>query len=230
MSEYNPILELADYVERLKSVGGSINSALTNVAHKGEDMWDAHARGMSLFLQTRNLLIAADRLEANAPVLAEVRKALIAPDSVWNAHSVPEINPLTLVSLRNLADAFDIHALLPSVLGTEELDALKEALEEIREIIGAATELPGNIRGYLRYLINRCLDIIAGEDIDFVALRSITLELHGLGIPTTEHLAKERREKFTNALRRVVGAWVTDFTVSATAELVANTVTKFIGG
>ncbi|MBB6333659.1 hypothetical protein [Schaalia hyovaginalis] len=230
MSEYNPIHELADFIEALTSTGGNVNAALTEVALDSEDLWDAHARGVAAYLQTRELLIASGRLDANANVLAEIRNALIAPNAAWDSHSVPTVNPFALTALRNVADAGDIHELLPPVLGAEELDALKEALEEIREVISAATELPGNICGYLRYLINRCLDILAGEAIDFVALRSITLELHGLGIPTTPHLAQERREKFTNALRRVVGAWFTDFTTSAAAELAANTATKLIGG
>lgn len=227
---YNPIRELADFVEALSSAGDTVNDALASLAHDGESTLDVYDRGMSLFLRTRELLAATDRIDANTQVLDEVRNTLVAPNRLWSQHSVPGANPFALTALRNVADAQDIHPLLPPVLGVEELHALQKALEEMREIIGASTELPGNVRGYLRYLINRCLDIISGEAIDFVALRSITLELHGLGIPTAPHLAKEHREEFLDALRRVVGTWFADFTVAAAAELAAQAATKVIGG
>lgn len=229
VKKYNPIHEFASFVERLCKAGGTVGQALSVLARDGEDKWEVQARGMNLFLRTRELLTMSRRLEANAQVLDVMRNAFITPDDCWDTNVVPEVDAFALTALRNVADAEDITPHLPPVLGTAELDTLQGALEEMRKMLGGATELPENVRWYMLSLINQCLDIISGGSIDFVLLRSITLETYGMGILTSAHLKRERRGLFVQSLPRMVDKWFLGFTVPTARGIAAQTTTDFIG-
>ena len=104
MKKYNPIHEFVGFVERLCKAGGTVGQALSVLARDGEDQWEVQARGMNLFLRTRELLTMSRRLEANAQVLDVMRNAFITPDDCWDTNVVPEVDAFALTALSNYSD------------------------------------------------------------------------------------------------------------------------------
>lgn len=124
-------------------------------------------------------------------------------------------------SLWNLADSFDSLSLLPISLEPEQIDGIRIALEKMQDILNTDTQIPEPIREHLLYLIHRALDILAGEDVNLVALRDISFEIVGTTIGAYIY-ADDQRETFTEFANTLVNTWIPSIMIGTASNLISN--------
>lgn len=197
---------------------------------KGPTMWDVHARASRAYANSREILIAAGKLAENEVFINWARDILYRPNDSWGT-PLPVIDPAYLQALKVISDATWVHLLLPPALTTEQIEALKEALEETREALGRIPTIPNELRHNISRLLDASLELLVGDDVDLYTLRSLTEELSGALItPALLNIPQEDRKTVFQRVARIAATWVLSATAGAAGTLLAAEIMPLIEG
>lgn len=223
----NPIHDLADFLEEMNSSGDTTEQRLREMANEGENYWDVFDRGIELYAQARSLLRHAGMEEGSAEILRQARDTLIDPRS-WNTLGPSAVTPLALFALRTAGDSKKVDALLPAPLTNKQLDGIRVALQKVLEVLTTHDDFPPGLREYIMYLINRAMDILDRKDVNLTALRNLSFQILGAGMPITAAMETEQRQTFLKHLGELVLPWLSAMTAGATGNLLAEGILNMI--
>ena len=202
------------------STEGSFRSQLEAVKLDEEDFRTTHTRLLGMLASCENIAHATDKWERNSTLFNLVWEQLMLVNSDWGTYRTT-LDEGWMSSLWNLADSFDNLSLLPISLEPEQIDGIRVALEKMQDILNADSQIPQQIQRPLLYLIHRALDILAGEDVDLIALRSISFEILGATIGAYSYVA-DQREAFTEFANTFVKTWVTPIMIGTASNFLSN--------
>ena len=216
----NPARQLHNALETMISTEGSFKSQLAAVKLDEEDFRTTHTRLLGMLASCENIAHATDKWERNSTLFNLVWEQLMLVSSDWSTYRTT-LDEGWMSSLWTLADSFDSLSLLPISLEPEQIDGIRVALEKMQDILKADTQIPEQIRGHLIYLIHRALDILAGEDVNLVALRDISFEIVGATIGAYNY-TDDQREAFTEFAKTFVNTWIPSIMIGTTSNLISN--------
>lgn len=204
MSE-NPFNDLAEALAELKRVN-VLKSPTFGISTYAMDLQMLAAGHYQTCVE---LLKAADLYEEHfGDVMAPVRTAL----SHAGDRSLSNLESVHLKLIRMVGKETSISRLLPSALTADELLALRETFVKIHEIVDSHESIPENLKSHLVYLCKRGIDLIDGEDVDLVALRSVCFETSGVGFAASVAFPQDAQGAWFDRLR---GLWVWGSKVAA---------------
>lgn len=216
----NPARQLHNALETMISTEGSFRSQLEAVKLDEEDFRTTHTRLLGMLASCENIAHATDKWERNSTLFNLVWEKLMLVNSDWSTYRTT-LDEGWMSSLWNLADSFDSLSLLPISLEPEQIDGIRIALEKMQDILNTDTQIPEPIREHLLYLIHRALDILAGEDVNLVALRDISFEIVGTTIGAYIY-ADDQRETFTEFANTLVNTWIPSIMIGTASNLISN--------
>lgn len=216
----NPARQLHNALETMISTEGSFRSQLEAVKLDDEDFRTTHTRLLGMLASCENIARATNKWERNSTLFSLVWEQLMLVNSDWGTYGTT-LNEGWMSSLWNLADSFDSLSLLPISLEPEQIDGIRIALEKMQDILNTDTQIPEQIREHLLYLIHRALDILAGEDVNLVALRDISFEIVGTTIGAYIY-ADDQRETFTEFANTLVNTWIPSIMIGTASNLISN--------
>ena len=216
----NPARQLYNALETMISTGGSFRSQLEAVKLDEEDFRTTHTRLLGMLASCENIACATNKWERNSTLFNLLWERLMLVDSDWAMYGTT-LDEGWMSSLWNLADSFEALSFLPISLEQEQIDGIRTALEKMQDILNADSQIPQQIRGPLLYLIHRALDILAGEDVDLIALRSISFEILGATIGAYSYV-DDQREAFTKFANTFVKTWFTPIMIGTASNLLSN--------
>lgn len=222
----NPAQQLHNALETMISTGGSFRNQLEAVKLDEEDFRTTHTRLLGMLASCENIAHATDKWERNSTLFNLLWERLMLVESDWAMYGTT-LDEGWMSSLWNLADSFDNLSLLPISLEPEQIDGIRVALEKMQDILNADSQIPQQIRGPLLYLIRRALDILAGEDVDLIALRSITFEILGATIGAYSYV-DDQREAFTECANTFVKTWFTPIMIGTASNLVSTSISEIL--
>ena len=222
----NPARQLHDALEAMIQTGGSFRSQLEAVKLDKEDFRTTHTRLLGMLVSCENIARATNKWERNSTLFNLIWEQLMLVNSDWGTYGTT-LDEGWMSSLWNLADSFDTLSLLPISLEQEQIDGIRTALEKMQDILNADSQIPQQIRGPLLYLIHRALDILAGEDVDLIALRSISFEILGATIGAYSYV-DDQREALTEFANTLVNTWLIPIMIGTASNFLSNGASELI--
>lgn len=222
----NPARQLHNALETMISTEGSFRSQLEAVKLDEEDFRTTHTRLLGMLASCENIARATDKWERNSTLFNLLWERLMLVNSDWGMYGT-SLDEGWMSSLWNLADSFESLSLLPIALEPEQIDGLRIALEKMQDILNADSQIPKQIRGHLLYLIHRALDILAGEDVDLFALRSISLEILSETFGAYNYTG-DKRETFTEFANTFIKTWLTPIMIGTASNFLSNGASNLI--
>lgn len=221
----NPFHELADFLTRFNETSGSVQTRWEQEQREGETAFDAYARVMQTFLHCKQLLEVQGRQEDISIVLEPIWVRLALHWEQWNCEPYNPLSSVELHLLRLLGNDADIKAALPKSLTADELIALRETFVKIQEVINSHESISKEFAAHIIYLCKRGIDLIDGETLDLVTLRSISFEVAGAAVPLYPLLSEEAQWTWGEMISGLWAKWgrpITRDTVVAIASGVAT--------
>ncbi|WP_150119475.1 hypothetical protein [Enteractinococcus helveticum] len=112
----------------------------------------------------------------------------------------------------------------------EQIESLRETLEEIRETVNITTGIPDDARQRINQLIDEVFRIVNSSSTpDFARVRSLTDEIVGASIHITLKVEGDERKKFFKNLFKIAGNWFSDATSSSAGNMLSTMAGKMIG-
>lgn len=232
----NPLTDLLRLIDSIReSNGGPYNTQIAVFESGKNSRLQLHLRASKLLSESiRAVKLIGAYNEGNEKVLEELWSAITVPDGSWFDRSMGEISSMTRTAVENLALLLDSSRCLPVTLNDEQLDTLRAALQKLRMQIEELSEDPEHLHlyRYILYLIDRCLNILDGEDVDLTALRSLSFEIGGAAVEAVRHIpeddeGKEKMSKIGESISTII-SWCSNATAGATGTLLAGAVTGYL--
>lgn len=232
----NPLTDLLRLIDLIReSNGGPYNTQIAVFESGKNSRLQLHLRACKLLSESiRAVELIGAYNEGNEKVFEELWSAITVPDGSWFDHPMGEIGGMTRTAAENLASMLNSSQSLPVTLKDEQLDALRAALQKLRMQIEELSEDPEHLHlyRYILYLIDRCLNILDGEDVNLMALRSLSFEIGGAAVEAVRHIPQddEGKEKISK-IGKCIGAivsWCSNATAGAAGTLLAGAVTGYL--
>lgn len=186
---------------------------------------------MQLLLSAKELSKAVGQDDATRDMFNDIQGTILQPDADWNLTTTVSFNPRDISMIRLIGHMVSSQGLLPLPLTTEMHEALQMTLKKIQEQLSMlATTLPPESLGYLRYLINRSLDLLNGEEIDLVALRSVCTQAGTAAYTFHSHITDEEEQNaFHHACKTLIDTWIAPLATNIAGNLTSGGIGYLIG-
>lgn len=216
----NPFEDLAKNLELINQQSGTYFRRLVDLSEE-TDQFSFLSSTMQLLLSAKELSKAVGQDDATRDMFNDIQRTILQPDADWNLTTTVSFNPRDISMIRLVGHKVSSQGLLPHPLTTEMHEALQMALKKVQEQLSIlATTLPPESLGYLRYLINRSLDLLNGEEIDLVALRSVCTQAGTAAYAFHSHITDEEEQNaFHNACKTLIDTWIAPITTTIVGNL-----------
>lgn len=219
----NPFEDLAKNLELINQRSGTHLRRLVDLSEE-TDQFSFLSNTMQLLQSAKELSQAVGQDDAIRDMFNEIQWTMLQPDADWNLTNTVSFSPRDISIIRLIGHKVSSHGLLPRPLTTEMHYALQMALKKIQEQLSIlATTLPPESLGYLRYLINRSLDLLNGEEIDLVTLRSVCTQAGTAAYAFHTHINDEEEQSaFHNACKTLIDTWIAPLATNIAGNLVLH--------
>lgn len=226
----NPFEDLANCLELINQQSGTYFRRLVDLS-EDSDKFSFHSKTMHYLLAAKELSQAVGQDAATRDMFNDIQRTMLQPDADWNLITTVSFNPRDISMIRLIGHKVSSQGLLPHPLTKETHDALEMALNRVHEQLSQlAITLPSESLGHLRYLINRSLDLLNGEDIDLVALRSVCTQAGTAAYAFHSHIADEEEQSaFHNACKTLIDTWIAPLATNIAGSLVSGGIGYLIG-
>ena len=224
----NPFEDLAVHLESLNNEGNNFYVALSNLSNNN---WSSlHAKILQTLFEAKELAQAINTDPDSLALIDEIHQTLIQYHSDWRSVFV-KIPSRDIAMLRLIGKDVNAHGLLPARLTHDRQQALRKSLENMLDYVTRnPSNLPEESLGFLRYLLKRCLELLDGEDMDLVALRSISTQAAGLATPLSTMITdQEERDSFLSNCGSIFQTWVVPIVTGTTSTILASATISLLG-
>lgn len=229
MAKTNAAKELLALLDEWGRADGTIADRRSGVGNMNEEVLDATMRATRLLLQVEEYLDATDQREDSRELVNSLRLAIWPIGSDWELHAW-EFSRTDRTALYWLSKTMDTAPVAVPLLSEEEVAALRSALHQCLDLIEAQTEPVKEQMRHVTYLIRRCLDLVSGAEVDFVALQRLTFEMTGAAVPAASALPENARSRFASAVRDAVQVWVPPIITGTAGDLAAGAIRGLLEG
>ena len=226
----NPFEDLAKCLELINQQSGTYFQRLVELS-EDSDAFSFHSKTMHFLLTAKELSQAVRQDAAIRDMFNDIQRTMLQPDVDWSLITTVSFNPRDISMIRLIGHKVSSQGLLPHPLTKETHEALEMALKTIQEQLSKlALTLPPEYLGNLRYLINRSLDLINGEEIDIIALRSVCTQA-GTAAYAFHSLITDEEEQstFHNACKTLIDTWIAPLTTNIAGNLASGGIGYLIG-
>jgi hypothetical protein len=226
----NPFEDLAKNLELINQRSGTHFRRLVDLSEE-IDQFSFLSNTMQLLQSAKKLSQAVGQDDAIRDMFDEIQWTMLQPDADWNLTNTVSFSPRDISMIRLIGHKVSSQGLLLRPLTTEMHDALQMALKKIQEQLSIlATTLPPESLGYLRYLINRSLDLLNGEEIDLVTLRSVCTQAGTAAYAFHTHITDEEEQSaFHNACKTIIDTWIAPLATNIAGNLTSGGIGDLIG-
>ncbi|MFB2571387.1 hypothetical protein [Micrococcus sp. IITD107] len=193
--------------------------------------WVRHREALEYLFAAEDFISGFEDRAEYEELIRSLWKVVIVPEAKWSQSAVEPLSTENKTAMRSLGRLYRFEATRsPLSLSDEDRECLREALEEMREILGAVPENFHEDRDRLIQMIRECLELLGDDEVDLVKLRARTNEAAGAALPLAVVLSEEDREHFLKAALRATGTWVSNTTAGAVGGVLASGAAPLITG
>lgn len=221
----NPAAQLRTILEAWWAKDGSVQ---TQRLANGKIDWARHREALECLFAVEEYVNEYHPGEYDR-LIRRLWQVIIAPQASWGQQKHEPLNEDQLLNLSSLAKLYasDVKD-SPLSLSSEARESLRQALEEMGEVLRAVPDNFHEDRDRLLQMISECLTLVSEDGADLTDLRSRTNEIAGAALPVAVVLPEEQREHFLKAALRASGAWVSNATAGAVGGVLASGATPLI--
>lgn len=226
----NPFEDLANCLELINQQSSTYFRRLFDLS-EDSDTFSFHSKTMHYLLTAKELSQAVGQDTATCDMFNDIQRTMLQPDADWNLTTTVSFNPRDISMIRLIGHKVSSQGLLPHPLTKEIHEALEIALKKVQEQLSKlALAIPPESLGYLRYLINQSLDLLNGEEIDLVALRSVCTQAGTAAYAFHSDITDEKEQSaFYNACKTLVDTWIAPLVTNIAGNLASGGIGYMIG-
>lgn len=201
------------------------------VTSRGNGNWGAtyraQTRAVILLAEIEEALPSLEDADQFKPVINELRKYIYQPETNWAATIIAK-SPLVTVGLAGLKSAMTKMPRTTIFIDPEKIMALREALQNCKNITDSYSGDSKEVFNYLSYLLGRCIDLLDEEEVDLFALRNTLFDVSVLSVSVQAKVPESELPDWVRKFSHMTGIWFGYTSSSAVGGLITAVATRLI--
>lgn len=225
----NPARELLELIDSWGSSGPLVDRRVPDAEADDPAFWQVQKQAIKLLSQVEDFLRDDGSYPEEADTLAEFWIELLPPAQDWTANvGLPRASSGARSMMRQIARRMDNELVPVTEITSEQLQGLRQALEELAQQLRVIPQLSDEVRDHLLRLIRYALRLIDDDTTPPEDLRAITCEIAGATIPVVSNLPEDARQDFAERLATLTGIWFANVAAGAVGGVLAAYATSLL--
>lgn len=199
---FNPARAMLDLVDLWSKADETVSQRRGIHGPLGTPLYRSQDYAVRVLRDLEQVLEREDALEEYQSLLDELHAFVYTPSQDWERVTA-SFNGAKRMALSALTRWLDTVPGATFSLTQAQVDALRGALQECLNIIDAEHAEGEKFFDYLRYVLTSCLELLEGESVDLLDLRSLSYEATALCIQATPRISDERRKAWLNEAGKI---------------------------
>lgn len=213
----NPVRQLLRVLEEWE-VSNKHAWGVRQADENSHKFWREYGELIALMREVEARIEQIELLGLFGPVLIRVWNTLVLPRYDWAARVGTTLNDSDYIALQTLASLIDTKGLASSFT-LQDATAIRESLDEIRQIIWTIDDITEEFKEYIDDLITECISILNGENPDPDLARALAFQVIGATASISDVMTEEQREKILPRIRRLSAVLTSGFASGAGSRL-----------